>query len=131
MAALRTALRLHQIEGQPARLARYRANADALYEGMLRIGLQPYLPQVAQGPVVLNVHAPADPAWSLQGFVDALKARGFVISNFYNTERPSFRVGCIGAIVPDDMRRFVRAADSALRAMGVRQRQPSGGGSVR
>lgn len=125
-AALRTALRLHEAEGgQPARLERYRANAAALFDGMERIGLRPYLPRAVQGPIVLNVHAPADPAWSLQGFVDALKARGFLISNFFNTATPSFRVGCIGAITPDDMRRFVQAADASLTAMGVRNRLPA------
>ena len=55
---------------------------------------------------MVNVHAPGDRAWDLQAFVDALKARGYLISNFYNTRRPSFRVGCIGAITPDDMRGF-------------------------
>jgi 2-aminoethylphosphonate-pyruvate transaminase len=123
LAAFRTALELHAAEGgQPARLARYTANARALYDGMRAIGLAPYLRAEVQGPIVVNVHAPADPAWTLQGFVDALKERGFLISNFYNTAAPSFRVGCIGAIGPDDMRRFVAAADSALGAMGVRQR---------
>jgi 2-aminoethylphosphonate-pyruvate transaminase len=123
LAALRTALALHAAEGgAPARLARYRANARVLYEGMVALGLTPCLAPEVQGPIVMNVLAPGDPCWSLQGFVAALKARGFVISNFYNTERPSFRVGCIGAIGPDDMRRFVAAADDALRAMGVRER---------
>ena len=127
IAALRTALRLHEAEGGRAvRLARYRTNADALYEGMLSIGLTPYLARAVQGPIVLNVHAPSDPAWSLQGFVDVLKARGFLISNFFNTAAPSFRVGCIGAIAPEDMRRFTRAADSALASLGVRNRAPAG-----
>ena len=125
LAALRTALDLHAAEGgQAARLARYSANARVLYEGMRRIGLTPYLRRDVQGPIVLNVHAPDDPAWSLQRFVDALKARGFLISNFYNTELPSFRVGCIGAVAPADMGRFVGAADAALAALGVRHRGP-------
>jgi 2-aminoethylphosphonate-pyruvate transaminase len=125
LAAFRVALELHAAEGgQPARLARYTANMRALYDGMRAIGLTPYLRADAQGPIVANIHAPHDPAWSLQGFVDALKARGFLISNFFNTEQPSFRVGCIGAITPDDFFRFIGAADSALAAMGVRQRAP-------
>lgn len=127
VAALRTALALHAAEGgAPARLARYRANARTLYAGMLGIGLQPCLAPQVQGPIVVNVLAPDDPRWSLQGFVDALKARGFLISNFYNTVRPSFRVGCIGAVSPDDMRRFVSAADDALRALDIRRRAPAG-----
>jgi 2-aminoethylphosphonate-pyruvate transaminase len=125
MAALRTALRLHSAEGGcVARLARYRANAAALFHGMRGIGLEPYLAHEAQGPIVLNVHAPDDRAWSLAGFVQALKARGFLISNFYNTELPSFRVGCIGAITEADMRRFAKAVDSSLTQMGIRQRSP-------
>lgn len=109
--------------GQPARLARYTANMRALYDGVLGLGLQPCLPPGMQGPVVVNVAAPADPAWTLQGFVDQLKARGVLISNFYNTPQPSFRVGCIGAITPDDMLGAVRAMGDAMAALGLRTRE--------
>jgi 2-aminoethylphosphonate-pyruvate transaminase len=111
--------------GQPARLARYRANAAALYDGMQRIGLVPCIARERQGPIVMNVHAPDDPAWSLQGFVDALKRRGYLISNFRNTVHPSFRVGCIGALVPEDFRGFAAAADAALAELGIRNRAPA------
>jgi 2-aminoethylphosphonate-pyruvate transaminase len=125
LAALRTALHLHAAEGGPAaRLARYRANARTLYEGLQDIGLVPYLASDVQGPIVLNVHAPHDRNWSLRNFVNALKQRGFVISDFYNTTRPSFRVGCIGCVTPADMRRFVLSAASSLDQMGVRSRSP-------
>jgi 2-aminoethylphosphonate-pyruvate transaminase len=123
VAAFDTALDFFDAEGgQPARLARYMANRDALWDGMTRIGLHPCLTQSDQGPIVMNIHAPADAAWSLPRFVDELKARGFVISNFYNTDEPSFRVGCIGHITPADMNRFTTAVDQALHAMGVVQR---------
>ncbi|CAH2600395.1 2-aminoethylphosphonate--pyruvate transaminase [Rhodovastum atsumiense] len=125
LASLRVALDLYDAEGgQAARLARYRENARVLYDGMVSLGLQPCLAWEVQGPIVVNVRAPADPAWSLQGFVDALKSRGFLISNFYNTAEPSFRVGCIGAVTPEDMQRFVAAADAALHALGIRNRAP-------
>jgi 2-aminoethylphosphonate-pyruvate transaminase len=90
-----------------------------LYHGVRQLGLRPYLPESVQGPIVVNVHAPDHPAWSLQNFVDALKQRGFLISNFYNTKQPSFRVGCIGAITPQDMQEAVAAMGSSLVAMGV------------
>jgi 2-aminoethylphosphonate-pyruvate transaminase len=126
IAAFNLALDFYDAEGgQPARLARYVANAATLHKGTIALGLEPCLPRALQGPIVLNVHAPADPAWSLQGFVDALKQRGFLISNFYNTKAPSFRVGCIGAITPDDMRRFTEAVDEALTEIGVRHRGAS------
>ena len=125
MLAFMTALDLFDAEGgQSGRLARYRANVDALYDGALSIGLVPYLDRAAQGPVVMNIHAPADPKWELQVFVDGLKRRGYLISNFYNTPQPSFRVGCIGAIGPDDMRGFVAAVDETLTEMGISNRMP-------
>jgi 2-aminoethylphosphonate-pyruvate transaminase len=124
LAALVVALdRLDAEGGPPARLARYRANMRALYNGMCGLGLTPLLPPAVQGPIVLNIDAPADPAWDLQAFVAAVKRRGFVISNFYNTPRPSFRLGCIGALRPADMRRAVTAIGAALDEIGIRQRK--------
>ena len=123
LSAIAVALDLLDLEGGPtARLARYTANAHMLYGGVRALGLRPMLGPAVQGPVVLNVFAPDDPAWDLQAFVDALKRRDVLISNFYNTPNPGFRVGCIGAITPDDMRRAVGAIDAALDEIGVRQR---------
>jgi 2-aminoethylphosphonate-pyruvate transaminase len=123
LAALDVALDYLEAEGQPARLARYTANMSTLYDGIRDLGLTPWLPRQLQGPVIVNVHPPADPAWNLQAFVDALKVRQILISNFYNTPSPTFRVGCIGAITPDDMAGAVRAMDQALREIGIRNRE--------
>lgn len=109
--------------GQPARLERYTANMRVIYDGALSLGLQPCLPPAMQGPIVVNVIAPSDPAWNLQAFVDNLKRRGILISNFYNTAEPSFRIGCIGAITPDDMRSAVRAIDEAMTELGLHSRR--------
>ncbi|HBK08247.1 MAG TPA: 2-aminoethylphosphonate--pyruvate transaminase [Acetobacteraceae bacterium] len=124
LAALDVALDFHDDEGRAARLARYTANMRVLYDGVRSLGLTPMLPPEHQGPVIVNVRAPGDPAWDLQAFVDALKSRGYLISNFYNTSLPTFRVGCIGAIGPDDMAGAVRAMDQALRELGIKQREP-------
>ncbi len=122
--ALSVALDLYDAEGgQPARLARYTANMRTLYDGARRLGLKPCLAPDAQGPIIVNIRAPADPGWNLQAFVDALKRRGFLISNFYNTPEPSFRVGCIGAITTDDMARAVAAIGSALGELGISLRE--------
>ncbi|MDA8049261.1 MAG: 2-aminoethylphosphonate--pyruvate transaminase [Rhodospirillales bacterium] len=122
--ALSVALDLLAAEGgRAARLARYEANRDSLAEGLRAISLTPYLPRSLQGPIVFNVLAPDDPRWDLQSFVDRLKERGFLISNFYDTAEPSFRVGLIGALVPDDFREAVRAMDQALEALGIRKRK--------
>lgn len=122
--AFGVAMDLFEAEGgQPARLARYTANMRTLYDGMVGLGLVPYLAREAQGPIIVNIHAPADPAWDLKQFVELLKERGYLISNFYNTEKPSFRVGCIGAVTPEDMRGFTRSVDAVLHDMGIRRRE--------
>jgi len=122
--ALSVALDLFEAEGgQPVRLARYTANMNVLYDGVCALGLTPCVARQHQGPVIVNVHAPADPGWNLQAFVDALKSRDVLISNFFNTPAPSFRVGCIGAITPDDMRRAVTAMGEALDEMRIHQRR--------
>ena len=122
--ALNVALDLYDAEGgQPARLARYTANMRVIYDGVIGLGLTPCLSREAQGPVVVNVHAPPDPAWNLQAFVDALKTRRVLISNFFNTPSPSFRVGCIGAITPADMAYAVAAMGAALRELGIHRRE--------
>lgn len=119
LAALAVALDLYHQEGREARLARYTANMRTLYDGVAGLGLTPYLPPELQGPIVVNVHAPDAPTWNLQLFVDALKQRGFLISNFTNTEQPTFRVGCIGAFGPDQMRLAVDAMGGALQDLGI------------
>ena len=128
LAALAVALDLYHEEGRVARLARYTANMRALYDGIGALGLTPYLPPALQGPIVVNVRAPVAPTWNLQLFVDALKRRGYVLSNFYNTEQPTFRVGCIGAFGPDQMRRAVDAMGAALGDIGITRREPAASG---
>lgn len=125
VASFNVALDLFDAEGgQSARLARYTENMHTLRSGVERLGLSPSIPLTVQGPIVLNVDAPADPRWDLQAFVDGMKARGFVISNFYNTVQPGFRLGCIGAITPDDMRHAIDALEITLDDMQIVQRMP-------
>ena len=121
--ALSVALDFFERETRAGRLARYQANKRTLYEGLTGIGLTPFLTPEHQGPVIVNIRAPDDPAWNLQRFVDALKARGVLISNFYNTPTPGFRVGCIGAITPGDMAGAVAAMDQALNDIGITKRR--------
>ena len=123
LAALDTALDYYDTETRPRRLERYTSNMRTFYAGIQALGLTPYLPEERQGPVIVNVHVPNDPAWNLQGFVDCLKARSILISNFHNTPVPTFRVGCIGAITPADMARAVEAMHDSLEEIGVKRRK--------
>jgi 2-aminoethylphosphonate-pyruvate transaminase len=121
LAALGCALdRLDAEGGREARLARYRDNMATLYDGVEGLGLRPFLPRTVQGPIIMNVHAPAHPGWDLRRFVEALKRRGVLISNFRNTEEPSMRIGAIGAIARPEMLRAVAAIGDTLDDLDLR-----------
>jgi 2-aminoethylphosphonate-pyruvate transaminase len=124
IAALDVALGFFEAEGRAARLARYVANARVIHEGFAAIGLAPFLPWTKQGPVIVNALQPIDdPRWDLQAFVRALRARGYVMSNFSSTHVPTIRVSAIGAYGPEEMARAVAALGGALEDLGVRVRR--------
>ena len=72
-------------------------------------------------PRPLGMHALGAPILARAG--RRFRNRGVLISNFYNTPQPSFRVGCIGAVTPEDMRRAVAAMEATLADMGISRRQ--------
>ena len=105
--------------GQTARLARYTANCATLVEGMRQLGLRPFLQPAHQAPIIVTFHAPAHPAYDFQRFYQAAKARGFMLYPGKLTTADTFRVGCIGAIGPQEMRQAVQAVGETLREMGI------------
>ena len=120
VAALAEAMRQFEEEGgQPARLARYAANCEALVSGMKALGFVPFLDAKIQAPIILTFHAPADPRYEFKAFYEAVKARGFILYPGKLTQRETFRVGCIGAIGPAEMRQAVAAVADAMRELGL------------
>ena len=115
VAALVEALRQLEAEGgQPARLARYQANFDVLNEGMTRLGFELYLEPALQAPIIATFRLPKDRPFAFETFYQALSDRGFIIYPGKLTQEPSFRIGCIGAIGPDDMRRLIAAVEEIV-----------------
>ena len=106
--------------GQPARLARYTANFDALVAGMREMGFRPFLPPAIQAPIIVTFHAPADPKYAFKPFYDRVRDKGFVLYPGKLTQVETFRVGCIGAIGPAEMRHAVNAVRDTLAEMGIR-----------
>jgi 2-aminoethylphosphonate-pyruvate transaminase len=126
LAALDVALRLHAEEGGVAgRGARYADNCRVLVEGLRGLGFQTLLPDALQAPIIVTFLEPGHAGWDFDAFYDALAARGFLIYPGKLTERPSFRVGCIGQVFPDDLRRFVAATKDVLVQMGLPDGAPS------
>jgi 2-aminoethylphosphonate-pyruvate transaminase len=125
VAAFIEALRLHAIEGgQPGRLARYAHNRDVLVAGMHELGFEPLLDAHWRSPIIVTFFAPAHPAFRFEHFYDLMKQQGFIIYPGKLTAVDSFRVGCIGQVDADVMRRVVLACAQAMRTMGVEHAAP-------
>ncbi|MEP6677871.1 MAG: 2-aminoethylphosphonate--pyruvate transaminase [Betaproteobacteria bacterium] len=107
--------------GQPARLARYTANCATLVRGMAELGLRPFLEPTIQAPIIVTFHAPDDPAYTFREFYDRVRDKGFILYPGKLTQMETFRVGCIGAIGPDEMRQAVDAVRDTLAEMGIAQ----------
>ncbi|MEL7151617.1 MAG: 2-aminoethylphosphonate--pyruvate transaminase [Pseudomonadota bacterium] len=125
VAAFLKALDLHEAEGgAPARLARYTQNRDTLVTGMRALGFETLLDDRWLSPIIVTFFCPTDPAFSFQGFYEAMKARGFIIYPGKLTVVDSFRIGCIGRMDKTIMARVVTAAGEALTEMGVTSAAP-------
>jgi len=111
--------------GQPARLARYTANCETLIAGMKEMGFRPFLDARIQAPIIVTFHAPADPRYAFKAFYDKVRDKGFILYPGKLTQLETFRVGCIGAIGPYEMRHAVNAVRDALADLGIRQIAPA------
>jgi 2-aminoethylphosphonate-pyruvate transaminase len=120
LAALRAAIDQYQVQGGlPARLTRYTENCAALISGMRALGFKTFLPDALQAPIIVTFHSPPDPAYDFTEFYRRVRDRGFILYPGKLTTVDTFRVGCIGAIGADTMRRAVAAVAEVLREMGV------------
>jgi 2-aminoethylphosphonate-pyruvate transaminase len=75
-----------------------------LVDGMRALGFETYLSPAVQAPIIVTFKDPGPP-FEFEPFYDALQRAGIVIYPGKLTRAPSFRIGCIGAIDEDDMRR--------------------------
>jgi 2-aminoethylphosphonate-pyruvate transaminase len=111
--------------GRAARYARYHANCEALVEGMKKLGFRVFLDPSIQAPIIVTFHAPADPKYTFPDFYARVRDKGFLLYPGKLTQVETFRVGCIGAIGPDEMRLAVDAIRDTLADMGVTQIPPA------
>ena len=111
--------------GQPARLARYESNYRTLITGMAKLGFKPFLDPAIQAPIIVTFHAPADGRYDFKKFYAAARDRGFVLYPGKLTQVETFRVGCIGAIGPNEIEQAVLAVAGALQDMGITSAAPA------
>ena len=124
--ALHEAIAQFEAEGgQAARLARYTQNCQTLIRGMAALGFKPFLEASVQAPIIVTFHGPADPHYDFKRFYAAARARGFVLYPGKLTQIETFRVGCIGAIGPQEMEQAVHAVALVLKDLGIASGTPA------
>jgi 2-aminoethylphosphonate-pyruvate transaminase len=92
---------------------------------MARLGFKPLLAPEVQAPIIVTFHAPGDPRYDFRRFYAGAKARGFMLYPGKLTQVETFRVGCIGAIGPNEMRQAVAAVADTLAELGISSGQPA------
>ncbi len=95
--------------GVERRHERYRRNHRELTEGMAALGFETLLPKEYQSPVITAFLCPTRGGWRFDAFYRHLKKKGFVIYPGKLTETETFRIGTIGDVYPEDIRRLVAA----------------------
>ncbi len=120
LAAFDQALAEHREEGGvPARHKRYSANRDILVQGMRELGFETLLADAVQSPIIVTFLMPTHNCFNFSRFYDEMSARGFVIYPGKLALADSFRIGCIGALGPTEMRGAVAAVKVTLEVMGI------------
>jgi 2-aminoethylphosphonate-pyruvate transaminase len=107
-------LELEQEGGVAARERRYRENHRILKEGMLALGFTMVIPESIQSHIITSFYPPQADGYDFKRFYRNLKERGFVIYPGKLTEAETFRIGNIGDIFPEDMRRLLVAVEASM-----------------
>lgn len=97
--------------GVVARNKRYRENHRVLIGGMNNIGLQPFLSPELQSPIITAFLEPESESFNFKKLYDGLKKEGFVIYPGKVSQAPTFRIGHIGNVFPEDIERLCKAVD--------------------
>ncbi|MEE8515116.1 MAG: 2-aminoethylphosphonate--pyruvate transaminase [Alphaproteobacteria bacterium] len=126
VAGLDHALTEHEAEGGiKGRGERYRANCQALVDGMRALGFKTYLADGLQAPIIVTFHLPGDPNFDFETFYDRLRDLGFIIYPGKLAAIPSFRIGCIGHITAAEIKGAVEAVATVIAEMGVKDCAPA------
>ncbi|MDR0436852.1 MAG: 2-aminoethylphosphonate--pyruvate transaminase [Bacteroidales bacterium] len=92
--------------GVAARYARYCANHKVLMEGMKNLGYKALIAENLQSPIISSFEFPTE-NFSFKDFYNQLKKGGFVIYPGKISKKETFRIGTIGQVFPDDIKRLI------------------------
>ena len=113
--AFRQALNELAEEGGVARrFARYRNNQQILVAGMRSLGFACLLEDRYHSPIITAFVTPTSPGYAFERFYQSLKQMGFVIYPGKVTSVDTFRIGNIGEVNCNDIRRLLSAVEESI-----------------
>ena len=89
--------------GIPARSKRYYDNNRLLIRKMKDMGIQAYIGEEHQGPIITTFFYPEHHNFSFQEMYQFIKERGYAIYPGKVTDADTFRIGNIGEIYEEDI----------------------------
>jgi len=107
-------LELEEEGGIEKRHERYSTNQKTLVEGMRRLGFKTLLPDDFQSPIITSFYSPESEKYNFKDFYNKLKAKGFVIYPGKVTKLDTFRIGTIGDIYPEDIKRLLKCIEESV-----------------
>ena len=120
------ALNQHRSEGGvKGRLSRYSKNKNTLIQGMKKLGFETLLSEKWLSPIIVTFLFPDDPKFEFTKFYNLIKDEGFIIYPGKLTIADTFRIGCIGQVNEQIMRKVVLAVENSLKKMKVRSAKPA------
>ena len=113
--AFKQALDELDIEGGIAvRHERYSYNQQILSEGMKKMGFKALIPENLQSPIISSFEYPSE-NFSFKDFYTQLKKAGFVIYPGKISQKETFRIGTIGQVFPDDIRKLLETIAFSIK----------------
>lgn len=109
---------LFQEGGVSERHNRYAKNQQFLVKGMAELGYKPYVAPKNQSPIITAFLFPDD-EFQFEPFYQHLKKEGFVIYPGKVSEVLTFRIGTIGEVYIEDIKRLLQAIKKWSELKGV------------
>jgi 2-aminoethylphosphonate-pyruvate transaminase len=131
IAALATAIRIHQDEGGiRGRHTRFHRVWHRLVTAMRQRRFETLIPDDYASPIVTTFLEPADTRYSFSRFSAEMRKRGFIVFPGRLTASRTFRIGCMGRITDADVDGLVDAIEGAMQSLGVQDRAPDRSGAA-
>ncbi len=107
--------------GVAARYQRYSENQQLLVSGLQELGIRALIERQYQSPVITSFLYPDDSHFTFEEFYELMKKRRYVLYPGKISQAPTFRVGTIGHVFPEDIRQLVSCIGETLEDLGVAQ----------